>query len=340
MGASVEGERPAGQARRRGPGAWCALALLVPLLTGCSSPAPQEMPFDPVLEWTTHPGAATGRTEVATAAVGPLIFVIGGFTSGSLATSMVEVFHAAEERWVSATPYPIPIHHTAAVSHGGIVYVFGGYTTSAFVPTDLAFQYDPGSGLWTPLPRLPAARGAHAAAVVDGSVYLVGGVGANGSLIGEVHILHLETRTWTTGEDMPTPRDHLGAAPLDGKLYVVGGRSQSLTTNTGALEVYDPGRNAWTPLPDMPTPRGGLAAAAWEGRLVVAGGERPDGTFAAVEAYEPAGAAWEALPDLPTPRHGLGAAVAGDRFYTLLGGPRPGLSTSDATESLGLFYEL
>ncbi len=280
------------------------------------------------------------RTEVAGASIGPLIFTVGGFGQGAQPTSLVAVFHAAEERWSTATPYPIPVHHTAAVSHGGVLYVLGGYTTPAFVPTDLAFQYDPGSGLWSLLPRLPMARGAHAAAIVDGSIYLVGGTNAAGELLEEVHALHLETMTWTTVAALPTPRDHLAAAGIAGKVYAVGGRSQSLDTNTGALEVYDPGRNQWTSLKPMPTPRGGLGAAAWQGSLVVAGGESAGGTFAEVEAYDPATRAWTSLPDLPTPRHGLVTAAAGDRFYALLGGPEPGLSTSRAAESLGMVYEL
>lgn len=317
------------------------MLLVAVVASGCTSPQPTQIdPFEPHFEWTRHPSTTAGRTEVAAAAIGPLIFTVGGFTDGALATSMVEVFHAAEERWASTTPYPIPIHHATAVAHGGLLYVLGGFTTSAFVATDLAFRYDPGSGLWTPLPQLPAARGAHAAALVDGNIYVVGGVGTDGSLLEAVHALHLETETWTTVAPLPTPRDHLAASALGPKLYAAGGRNLSPGANLDVMEVFDPGRNSWSTLRSMPTPRGGIGAASWEGSIVVAGGETASSTFAEVEAYDPATGQWRTLPPLPTPRHGLGVAVAGDRFYALLGGPEPGLATSGAAESLGLIYEL
>jgi hypothetical protein len=71
------------------------------------------------------------------------------------------------------------------------------------------------------------------------------------------------------------------------------------------------------------------------GRLLVSiGGEAPSGTIRSVYAFDVASRRWRRLADLPTPRHGLGVVALGGRVYAIAGGPRPGLTVSDANESL------
>lgn len=327
--------------KRRGV-RWLALGMLGPLLAGCGGPptesdsSPQaSLTNGPDLQWVSHASAPTPRTEVAAATVDDRIYVIGGYREGNAASGRVEIYDAKQGTWSAGPDYPIPIHHTAAVALDTAVYVLGGYTTNSFVPTPIAMRLDSGAAAWTPIASLPEARGAHAAAPLDGKIYLVGGVGSDGSLLSTFHAYDPARNTWSTAADLPTPRDHLGAAALDGKLYAVGGRRQSLSTNLGTIEIYDPGTDRWAQGAPMPTARGGLTAAAFLGHVVAAGGEESSGTFADVEAFDPAAGSWTRWPDLPTPRHGLSSAVAAGLLFVLLGGPRPGLSVSGAVESLG-----
>jgi N-acetylneuraminic acid mutarotase len=115
-------------------------------------------------------------------------------------------------------------------------------------------------------------------------------------------------------------------------LYALGGRVQSLASNLGAAEVYDPASHAWTALPRLPTARGGIAAAALDGRVHVVGGEGPGGTFSENEAFDVAAGTWVTLAPLPTARHGLGVAQVGGAVYVIGGGPQPGLTVSAANE--------
>jgi hypothetical protein len=55
-----------------------------------------------------------------------------------------------------------------------------------------------------------------------------------------------------------------------------------------------------------------------------------------VYAYRPGSAAWTRLPDLPTPRHGLAVVGLGSVLHVIGGGPQPGLTVSDANQSLRL----
>ena len=84
----------------------------------------------------------------------------------------------------------------------------------------------------------------------------------------------------------------------------------------------------------MPDARGGTALAAVRGTLVSAGGEAPSGTIASVYRYRPSTGRWARLADLTTPRHGLAVVGVVGTLYVIGGGPRPGLTVSDANESL------
>lgn len=328
FGAEPDATSPTGAEPVGAPGSSGPVAVV--------GPTPVETPSNPT--WRAHEPAPTARTEVAVAPLGATLCAIGGFATtaaGSLATQTVECFDASKDSWGVGPNYPVPIHHAAAVSFGGIIYVFGGYTTSQFVPTGLAYRYAPQIKAWERLADMPLPRGAHAAGLIDYKVYVAGGVGIDGQLLSAVHVYDISAQTWSTAPDLPTPRDHVAGAVVDGLFYVVGGRSQSLTTNKATLEAYDPEAKRWMQLRDMPTPRGGLTAANYSGQLVAVGGERPGETHAEAEAYDPAANSWKRLPDLPTPRHGLGSAVWQDRLYVLLGGPKPGFTVSGIAESLG-----
>ena len=55
------------------------------------------------------------------------------------------------------------------------------------------------------------------------------------------------TDKWTEKAPMPTTaREHLTSAVVDGKLYVIGGRSNGMSYNVDANEVYDPKTDKWT----------------------------------------------------------------------------------------------
>jgi N-acetylneuraminic acid mutarotase len=67
---------------------------------------------------------------------------------------------------------------------------------------------------------------------------------------------------------------------------------------------------------------------------VSVGGEAPAGTIRSVYRYDVRRRGWSRLANLPTPRHGLGVAAVGSKVYVIGGGTSPGLSVSQANESL------
>lgn len=273
--------------------------------------------------WVRLRPVQEGRQEVAVAAAGGRIYLMGGLRTSDVSPS-VEVYDPATDLWRFVAPLPEPLHHSAAVGFDGHVYLFGGFRTLSFDSTDAAYRYDPAANLWTPLPRMPGPRGALTAAVIGNRIYVVGGTGP---LSGESWAYEPATERWITIAPMPTPREHLAAGVVDGRLYVVGGRRPGNSTLT-TLEEYDPLTDRWRQRASMPTGRSGIAAAGVGGRLYVFGGEgNPNtstGVFAENESYDPITDRWRREVPMALPRHGIAAAVIGDRIYLPAGAIRQG----------------
>lgn len=172
-----------------------------------------------------------------------------------------------------------------------------------------------------------------AAAVLDGTIHAVGGVGSGRTNTGAHEAYDPAADRWVALAPLPTPRDHLAVGMIRGRLYAIGGRIDgSYARNLAVNEEYDPRADRWRRRADMPTARSGIAAAALEPGLFVFGGESPGDTFAQVEAYDPAADRWTTWAPMPTARHGLGAAAVGEQIYVVSGGPRPGAAYSAVNE--------
>lgn len=233
--------------------------------------------------WQQVTPAPTARTEVTAAVLDGRIYVIGGFSPlrfGNLlrlsVSDAVEVYDPAKDRWLKAASMPQPLHHAAAVSTGGRLFVFGGFApslTSVWNPVDAVFEYLPGENRWIPRRPMPTTRGALAAAVVDGKVFTIGGYDGSRSLA-VVEVYDPASDTWQSVASLSTPRDHLAAAAVDGRVYAIGGRVDlDYKRNLAVTEVYDPTSGRWREVAPLPTPRSGIAAAVLDGMVLVIDGE-------------------------------------------------------------------
>ena len=301
------------------------------------SPLSTPPPAASGLAWRQLAGAPSPRTEVAAAAAGSRIYVVGGLTADGATVATVEVLDTATGRWERGPDLPVAVNHAMATSMSGTVYVFGGHRAD-HTQSAAAFRLERDG--WRPIADLPEPRAAGTAVALAGKAYLAGGLAAVGRLADRMLVYDAAAGRWTAAPGPPTAREHLGGAAHAGRVYTVGGRTAA-TGNLAAFEVYDPATDRWTALPNLPTPRGGLAGSATcSGLVVAAGGETVGGgrsaTFGEVEAFDPETRTWQALPPLPTPRHGLGVVTVGPTLYVLAGGPRPGLTVSAAAEALDL----
>jgi N-acetylneuraminic acid mutarotase len=171
-------------------------------------------------------------------------------------------------------------------------------------------------------------RNRHAAAVLDGRVYVAGGRAPDerGRVAdtASVEVYDPASGAWTAAAPMPTARHGLVLLALEGRLYAIGGYAGGMT---GAVEVYDPATRAWRALPALPTPRGFFGAMAHGGRIHVFGGRLWD---APTEIYDPAAGRWTAGSPIPADRNRFGLAVVEGRAYLVAGEDRDGTAPADA----------
>ncbi len=139
---------------------------------------------------------------------------------------------------------------------------------------------------WVEGPELHHARGAGAAAVVGNKIVVVGGRTAGTSPAEVVPTEVFDGTSWHDAAGIPVPGDHLAAASDGTYLYAVGGRRLEVTSNTAAVQRFDPKADRWIQLPPAPGKVSDAGAAIVGGRLIVAGGESIGTVFSTVWAYD------------------------------------------------------
>ena len=298
--------------------------------------------------WTTGPQLPTRRSEVAVAAVGNAIYVIGGYAAagpqptaldatGSVDVDqpLVQAFDLTSRRWSNRQPLPRGLNHVGVAALGGKIYAFGGFAAQNRDPVAEANVYDPATDSWTPLKALPAALGSIAVAELAGKLHLVGGRDVHS--VGTHLVFDPATRRYTTAAPLPVGRDHLGLVAFAGKLYAIAGRIDDMNHNTSYVDIYDPVANRWTPGAPLPSQRSGMSVALYRDHILAIGGEYGGGAYTNNESYDPRTNAWSVFAPLPEGRHGTGAAVIGNALYLPAGAPVNGGSRQ--SDSLFIFRQ-
>jgi N-acetylneuraminic acid mutarotase len=296
--------------------------------------------------WTTLTPFPDGSEEVLGATANGKLYVFCGLGPAWKPKALVYEFDPATNAWTQKKPMALPSHHVAFASLNDKIYAFGGFklpegAPPAWDPLNNAWEYDPAADTWKPLAPMPTKRGAASAAVVNGKIYVTGGVASlpgvteagihpsrPQNVLATVEEYDPATDTWRARRPMLVARNHHALAAVGDKIYAIGGRLGSAfitgpTNNIDIVEMYDPATDLWVGRDRMPTARSAISGAVYNGKIIVAGGEGQDRralmAFKEVEVYDPALNRWQLLPSMPHQRHGMAVGVIGDRFYAISG---------------------
>lgn len=179
--------------------------------------------------WT--PGAAmpTPRAGLGAAAIGNLVYVVGGracpapYCGPGLAT--LEIYVTTLNVWLPGPPMPVAVGDVYSVTAlGGRVYVIGGFTGVGEVNTMQV--YDPVTATWALGAPMPTKRSNAIAGVCDGHIYVIGGT------VGGVNLATVEeydpaTGLWNAAPPLPAPASELASAAVTGPNLI-------MATGTGA----------------------------------------------------------------------------------------------------------
>jgi len=205
----------------------------------------------------------------------------------------------------------------------GTIYVVGGYGSGYANVLGTVEAYDTATNTWTTKASLPVPtrRINGSAAVIGGTIYVMGGIPWYGGSSATLWAYDPATDTWTAKSPMPTARCGLVAVAVGRLIYAIGGASGLYVSK---LEVYDPITDSWTAKTPMPTARVAHGAGCLDGSIfVMGGGVTGPALTSTVESYDVATNAWTTRASMPIALADMGATLAGGLMYSV-GGEGPG----------------
>ncbi|XP_045911518.1 kelch repeat and BTB domain-containing protein 12-like [Micropterus dolomieu] len=213
--------------------------------------------------------SAKYRDMYALGMLGDALYMIGGqmkVRNHYIITDSVERWSLKRGgSWLSFAPLPLPLACHCVVNLKEHLYVLGGWTPQ-HQPDDepdklsnRVFQFDPGKDEWTECASMKSSRYRCGTAVLNGEIYILGGIGCDGEDRGQsrrclssVEIYNPDTDTWRVGPPLPTSLLSLrtnasNIGVVEGKIYLCGyykgaGRHEIITKEI--LEL-DPADNVW-----------------------------------------------------------------------------------------------
>jgi N-acetylneuraminic acid mutarotase len=255
----------------------------------------------------------TNINDNATAIVGDIMYIIGGFigssTTGSTALNTVKRFDLSTHKFISdGSTMPVGLksmsrcHSTAVV--GTRIYIYGGRNTNDSEQNTI-YYYDTSDNTWyTPAnASFGTPKGYVSIIAVGTDVYLVGG-GDDSSNGTSNELLKFDTvgESWTTLEPLPLELQHQGLVNIGDYIYTLGGYVGSTASSTDAVYRYSISGDSWELYDNMSGEYVDNSGAILEGdKIFITGGlDRSNATTVSrksIISYDYLNKKTERLPD-------------------------------------------
>lgn len=250
-------------------------------------------------------------------ALGDRIFVLGGHDTEEGTISDVYVLDTSSGRSRVAGSLALPTHGSAAAVLNARVLVFGGASTSVH---DTVQQFDPARGATRVIAHLPTVRADVTAAVVGGTVVLVGGF--DGAEPHSEVWASANGRSFHLLAKLPQAIRYSAVVADGDNIYVFGGLisggEYNGTFSTLVQRVSVSGHSARV-VGRLPAPLAHAMGALLGGRVLVLGGSTPTGPSGAILGFDPASGRISRAGHLPYPLTDGAVTTIGNDVY-LLGG--------------------
>jgi N-acetylneuraminic acid mutarotase len=178
------------------------------------------------------------RSDIAAAVVGGRGYVVGGF-DGTKPTADVLVTDDGTTFHVAAT-LPVAVRYPAIAVLGSKIYVIGGQSVSGPAgngpPVGDVQAVDVSNGSATVVSQLPGALTEASAFVLEGAVFVAGGV-RGGIVQRSVFRLDPATGALTPVATLPEPRADAAVASVGATAYLIGGESPARLSSIVTLRA-------------------------------------------------------------------------------------------------------
>ncbi|KAM0318441.1 hypothetical protein ACHAO8_001832 [Botrytis cinerea] len=247
--------------------------------------------------------------------------------------------------WHRLPPIPLyPRQEHTTVYLDPYIYILGGiitsYSTSDPYPTTTLMQrFSLHTNTWTRAADLPLPLNHANAAILNGAIYLLGGLtpDPNGIWIANPSCFRYDpsSDTWTQLFTSIPSSLQIGAAAVARRgntIYLAGGLtylnvSETYQPSVSYFTAYTSGFERWTSLPALPQARdhAGTGFLGDNGPFYVIGG-RAFGRDNVVDTnymYDFQKGKWSEKKKMPTPRGGVASAVVGEKIFVMGGEGNP-----------------
>jgi len=304
------------------------IVIAVAAITGCGVVAPKSSGLE--AHWQPQPDMRESRAAHAVVSTSKAIYALAG-TGPSGPVLEVERFDG--HVWTVETQLPgNGLNAPAAAVLNDRIYLIGGFNTTTNVPSSDVLVYDLERRTWTNAAPLPAPRGGHAAAVLDGKIHVVGG-GNSRSTIADHSVYDPATNQWRDAAPLPRPEGSPALVAFRHELYAIGGRSGR--SDYGDVYIYDAAADRWRAGPPI-EPRGTAGAVVYCGAIHLFGGESQamNSSLGDVFRLDFARGVWERIDPMPHARNFARAVLFDGGVYVVGGSPRAGSSHASAGSTI------
>jgi Kelch motif len=173
------------------------------------------------------------RSDLVSATLGGVAYIAGGYDGQTMART---VLATTDGRTFSPVAnLPVPVRYPAIAAAGHVLWLFGGERGGT--PVDVIQRVDVASHRAVVAGRLPGPLGEATAVVLDGRIYIAGGLTASGRATSRVLAFDPATLRAHPAAALPAPVADAGSAVLGGTGYLLGGETPVATATVTRLRL-------------------------------------------------------------------------------------------------------
>jgi len=190
--------------------------------------------YDPEQDvWKGGKSLPSPRGALKAEFIDGILYAVGGLNSSQVPVNTIYAFDPATNTWTIKAPMLTPRQHFATATLDGKLYVMGGRILGDGVPSEALDEtltnfnrvevYDPNTNSWNEVQPMLTKRSGFAAASVNGSIFVFGGLKVIGAT-NTVERYDPIKDMWMYDKPLSIDRFALSAVAFDSKIYVLGGQ--------------------------------------------------------------------------------------------------------------------
>jgi len=172
---------------------------------------------------------------------------------------------------------------------------------------------------WIVRAPLPTPRQEVPHAVLNGKIYVPGGLISSGTVTNIVEVFDPQNDSWSSAPSLVFQVHHTGLTNHKGVLYLMGGYGAGGFSPRDDIYVLHPDSSNWNAAGLMPIKRGAYVIESYGDKIYIFGGVTPQGITNGAMSYDPVTKEWKTLSPMPTRREHLASAVLDSLIYVVGG---------------------